>query len=85
MSSLDQPQANDTYWRSSTSYPTRRFSAFLEAEFPAELDPGGINRRRWLQLMGASLALAGMTGCRRWPRKRSGRWWSGRNRVCRAG
>jgi molybdopterin-containing oxidoreductase family iron-sulfur binding subunit len=37
---------------------------FLEAEFPAAADPGGINRRRWLQLMGASLALAAAGGCR---------------------
>jgi molybdopterin-containing oxidoreductase family iron-sulfur binding subunit len=36
----------------------------LEAEFPAEADPGGLSRRRWLQLMGASLALAGLSGCR---------------------
>ena len=37
---------------------------FLEAEFPAADDPQGISRRRWLQLMGASLALAGVAGCR---------------------
>ena len=30
--------------------------------FPA--DPQGISRRRWLELMGASLALAGAAGCR---------------------
>jgi molybdopterin-containing oxidoreductase family iron-sulfur binding subunit len=40
------------------------YRAFLEAEFPAAADPHGLNRRRWLQLMGASLALAGLSGCR---------------------
>ncbi len=40
------------------------FRAFLEAEFPKKADPEGISRRRWLQLMGASLALAGTAGCR---------------------
>lgn len=70
MSSLDQPQAHDTYWRSLDELSDApRFRAFLEAEFPEELDPAGINRRRWLQLMGASLALAGLTGCRRWPQE----------------
>ena len=40
---------------------TPRFRAIgLDAEFPADDDPDGINRRRWLQLMGASLALAGV-------------------------
>jgi molybdopterin-containing oxidoreductase family iron-sulfur binding subunit len=41
-----------------------RFRQFVEAEFPAAADSNGMNRRRWLQLMGASLALAGMGGCR---------------------
>ena len=36
----------------------------MEAEFPAEADASGLSRRRWLQLMGASLALAGLSGCR---------------------
>jgi molybdopterin-containing oxidoreductase family iron-sulfur binding subunit len=35
-----------------------------EAEFPAAEDPAGVSRRRWLQLMGASLMLAGASGCR---------------------
>ncbi len=57
---------------------------FLEAEFPAEAPPDpagpgddgaapgaagdGFSRRRFLQLMSASLALAGAAGCR-WPRE----------------
>ena len=43
---------------------TPQFRAFLEAEFPTAEDPSGWSRRRWLQLMGASLTLAAMGGCR---------------------
>ena len=57
------------FWRSLDQLAdTPRFRAFLEAEFPAEADPQGISRRRWLQVMGASLALAGASGCR-WERQ----------------
>jgi len=38
--------------------------ALLEAEFPAADDPGGVSRRRWLQVMGASLMLGAAGGCR---------------------
>jgi molybdopterin-containing oxidoreductase family iron-sulfur binding subunit len=40
---------------------------FFEREFPpgAETRPPGMDRRRFLQLMGASLALSGVTGCGR--------------------
>ncbi len=54
-----------TYWRSLGALaesPEAR--AWMEAEFPAAADPGGMNRRRWLELMGASLALASVAGCR---------------------
>ena len=69
MSSLErepEQQCDDSLrWRSLDELADApRFRAFLEAEFPAEADPGGINRRRWLQLMGASLALAAVGGCR---------------------
>jgi molybdopterin-containing oxidoreductase family iron-sulfur binding subunit len=54
-----------TYWRSLDELAgTPEFRAFLEAEFPTECDAAGVSRRRWLQLMGASLALAGLAGCR---------------------
>jgi MoCo/4Fe-4S cofactor protein with predicted Tat translocation signal len=53
------------YWRSLGELnDTPEFRAFLEAEFPVKDDPQGISRRRWLQLMGASLVLAGAASCR---------------------
>ncbi len=60
------PQSPDPkrHWRSLEELAdTPHFRAFLEAEFPAADDPGGVSRRRWLQLMGASLALASVGGC----------------------
>lgn len=65
MSSLDQQHNHDAWWRSLDELAnTPRFRKFAEAEFPAAADPGGLNRRGWLQLMGASLALAAAGGCR---------------------
>ncbi|MBL6704590.1 MAG: TAT-variant-translocated molybdopterin oxidoreductase [Planctomycetaceae bacterium] len=56
-----------TYWRSLNELQgTPQFEEMLHREFPeaaSEL-PDGISRRRWLQLMGASLALGGVGGCR---------------------
>jgi molybdopterin-containing oxidoreductase family iron-sulfur binding subunit len=45
---------------------TPEFQEFLHREFPqaASEFPEGVSRRRWLKLMGASLALGGMAGCR---------------------
>lgn len=47
---------------------TPEFEQFLHREFPqaASEFPEGVSRRRWMQLMGASLALGGVgaTGCR---------------------
>ena len=42
------------------------FNEALQREFGGALDDTGegFSRRRWLQLMGASLALGGMAGCR---------------------
>ena len=65
MSSIERRSNPEPWWRSLDELTdTPRFRAFLEAEFPAEVDPSGISRRRWLQLMGSSLALAGVAGCR---------------------
>jgi MoCo/4Fe-4S cofactor protein with predicted Tat translocation signal len=64
-----------TYWRSLDDLAdTPEFREFMHREFPAGaselLDSG--DRRNFLKIMGASMALAGMSvgglgGCRRWP------------------
>lgn len=63
---------NETkYWRSLEEYSTTgEFTAFVESHFPTEkemLHPS--TRRRFLQVMGASIALAGLTSCR-WPKEK---------------
>lgn len=42
------------------------FQKFLHREFPTSASelPAGVSRRRWMQLMGASFALATVAGCR---------------------
>jgi MoCo/4Fe-4S cofactor protein with predicted Tat translocation signal len=60
------PQSGRTYWRSLEQLQeTPEFQEFLHREFPVAASefPDGVSRRRWLQLMGASFALSGMTGC----------------------
>ncbi|MFL5805834.1 MAG: TAT-variant-translocated molybdopterin oxidoreductase [Roseiflexaceae bacterium] len=56
------------YWRSLDELAaTPEFREFLDREFPRQAsewnDPSPISRRRFLKLMGASLALAGLSGC----------------------
>jgi MoCo/4Fe-4S cofactor protein with predicted Tat translocation signal len=57
-----------TYWRSLAQIGDRpEFRAQLEREFPegaSEL-PDGVTRREMMTLVGASLSLAGLAGCRR--------------------
>lgn len=56
-----------TYWRSlGELQDAPEFRQFVEREFPVAASefPEGMSRRRWMQLMGASLALGGLTGCR---------------------
>ncbi len=59
------------YWRSLGQLSdTPEFRGWLEREFPqgaAEFEGGDVSRRSFLQLMGASMALAGLSfaGCRR--------------------
>jgi molybdopterin-containing oxidoreductase family iron-sulfur binding subunit len=56
------------YWRSLDQLATTpEFEKFLHREFPeGTVDlPAQMNRRHFLTLMGASLALAGLTSCRR--------------------
>ncbi|HEX5691265.1 MAG TPA: TAT-variant-translocated molybdopterin oxidoreductase, partial [Roseiflexaceae bacterium] len=56
------------YWRSLDELAaTPEFQEFLHREFPRQAsewnDPSPISRRSFLKLMGASLALAGLSGC----------------------
>lgn len=56
-----------SYWRSLSEFRgSEDFSQFLDREFPVAASefPEGVSRRRWMQLMGASLAVAGVSGCR---------------------
>src|SRR6056297_495159 len=70
MSSMSQnksesPQAR--YWRSlSELRESPEFRSYIEREFPVAASefPEGVSRRRWIQLMGASLAMGGAIGCR---------------------
>jgi MoCo/4Fe-4S cofactor protein with predicted Tat translocation signal len=62
------PPLSRTYWRSLAQIEDRpEFRAALEREFPegaSEL-PEGVTRREMMMLLGASLSLAGLAGCRR--------------------
>jgi molybdopterin-containing oxidoreductase family iron-sulfur binding subunit len=56
------------YWRSLDELAaTAEFQDYLHREFPRQasewIDPSPISRRQFLKLMGASLALAGLSGC----------------------
>ncbi len=55
------------YWRSLEEIAdSEEFQQILEKEFPRQSSPLGafLHRRQFLRLMGASLALAGLTSCR---------------------
>ena len=62
------PPVSRTYWRSLAQLEDRpEFRDALEREFPegaSEL-PDGVSRRDMIMLLGASLSLAGLAGCRR--------------------
>jgi len=65
-----QAERGQQYWRSLEEVAaTEEFAEFLAHEFPHQAgewhDP--VSRRRFLQLMGASLALAGLSACSRQP------------------
>ncbi|MFK7734958.1 MAG: TAT-variant-translocated molybdopterin oxidoreductase [Pirellulaceae bacterium] len=62
--------ADAGYWRSVNQLTeSAEFEEHLQREFPqaASEFPEGVSRRRWLKLMGASLALSGAAGCRYGP------------------
>ena len=50
----------------------RRTKEFASYEPDEMLTMSGLTRRRFMKLMGASMALAGLTlsGCRRWPQEK---------------
>ena len=63
-------QPGKAYWRSLEELAeTPEFEAYLKAEFPEQAPQllDAVGRRTFLKLMGASLALAGVSGCTRQP------------------
>lgn len=59
--------SSQRFWRSLDELQqTPEFEEFLHREFPVAASeyPQGFSRRRWMQLMGASLAMGGVAGCR---------------------
>src|SRR3990172_1423544 len=66
---LSRTQGHD-YWRSLEELAeTTGFQEFLYREFPQNADQwiDPVGRRRFLQLMAASFALAGLSGCTKQP------------------
>ena len=68
--SLPEEPTGRAYWRSLDELAgTPEFRDWVERRFPASmrelLEGGGVDRRRFLQLMAASIGLAGLSGCRR--------------------
>ncbi len=71
MSSLRAQENKQFYWRSLDELAnTPEFQRWAQDEFPggATEPDGGVSRRKFMQMMGASLALAWMAGCR-WPKE----------------
>jgi molybdopterin-containing oxidoreductase family iron-sulfur binding subunit len=71
MSSMKEKETGPTYWRSLDELAgTPEFQEAVQREFPGEdwdrLPPA--TRRQFLKVMGASLAMAGLTACR-WPKE----------------
>ena len=71
MPPLTRGRTGQAYWRSLDELAdTPEFREFVEHEFPSFSGEllASPSRRQFLKVMGASLALAGMTGCR-WPKE----------------
>src|SRR5262245_4278450 len=68
MSSMSSNKSKPQYWRSLAELEDApEFREFVEREFREPLQtepPNSPARRRFMQLMGASFALAGATACR---------------------
>jgi MoCo/4Fe-4S cofactor protein with predicted Tat translocation signal len=63
-------QSGKTFWRSLDEVAdTAEFRGFLNAEFPSAVDSltSSLDRRQFLKLMGASLAMSGLAACTRQP------------------
>jgi molybdopterin-containing oxidoreductase family iron-sulfur binding subunit len=65
------PGQGMNYWRSLQELAdTEEYRNQLENEFPGGVDaPGGMTRRRFLQVMSASIAMTTLAGCR-WPQEK---------------
>ena len=71
MPPMNQGKTGRSYWRSLDELAeTTAFREMVEKEFPSFAPEllHSASRRQFLKVMGASLALAGMTGCR-WPKE----------------
>ena len=63
-----EPGGGSPYWRSLQELAdTEEYRRLLENEFPGGIEaPDGLSRRRFLQIMSASIAMTSLAGCR-WP------------------
>ncbi len=72
MSEIMNDQSGKNYWRSLQELAdTDEFRMQLENEFPGGIDApvSGMTRRRFLQVMSASIAMISLAGCR-WPEEK---------------